>query len=93
MFAKYVDSEGYTGSTKKGVRFAWDKLSEFIGILEMQAGRLGGTAKGAFDAVSRTGPGWVQQAEGAGSDKRPSRDAVLNELLPEGPKDFPGEFP
>ncbi len=89
---EYVDSEGYTGPTKKGVRFAWDKLSEFIGILETQARRLGGTAKAHSMLFPEAQPGWVQQAEGAGSDKRPSRDAVLNELLPEGPKDFPGAF-
>src|ERR1035438_10254514 len=27
---EYVDSETYTGPTKKGVRFAWDKLTECI---------------------------------------------------------------
>jgi hypothetical protein len=89
---EYVDAENYTGPTKKGVRFAWDKLPEFIGILETQARQLGGTAKSQPVLFPEARPGWVQQAEKAGTDKKPSGDSVLQELLPEGPKDFPGEF-
>ena len=89
---EYVDAESYTGPTKKGVRFAWEKLPEFIGILQTQARQLGGTEKAQAILFPEARPGWVQQAEKAGTDKRPSRDSVLHELLPEGPKDFPGEF-
>lgn len=38
---EFVDSETYNGPTKKGVRFAWDKLTEFIGLLEALARQLG----------------------------------------------------
>lgn len=89
---EYVDTDNYTGPTKKGVRFPWDKLPEFIGILETQARQLGGTVKAQPVLFPETRPGWVQQAEKAGTDKRPSRDSVLHELLPDGPKDFPDQF-
>ncbi|NLX96720.1 MAG: hypothetical protein GXY83_11135 [Rhodopirellula sp.] len=89
---EYVDAETYTGPTKKGVRFPWGKLPEFITILQTQARSLGGTEKAQAILFPEARPGWVKQAEQAGTDQRPSRDAVLQELLPEGPKDFPGEF-
>jgi len=44
---EYVDSETYTGPTKKGVRFAWDKLTEFIGLLEDASAAVGTWRKGA----------------------------------------------
>lgn len=89
---EYVDAESYTGPTKKGVRFAWDKLPEFIGILQTQARQLGGTEKAQPILFPEARPGWVKQAEKAGTEKRSNRDSVLRELLPNGPKDFPGEF-
>lgn len=89
---EYVDAESYTGPTKKGVRFPWDKLAEFIGILQTQARQLGGAEKAQPVLFPEARPGWVKQAEEAGTDEKPSGDSVLHELLPEGPKDFPGEF-
>jgi hypothetical protein len=35
---------------------------------------------------------WVQEAEELGQRKTPTRDAVLSELVPNGPKEFPAEF-
>lgn len=89
---EYVDSESYTGPTKKGVRFAWDKLTEFIGILQIQARQLGATEKAQPILFPEARPAWVQEAEKSGRDKRPTRDLVLHEVMPEGPKDFPSEF-
>lgn len=89
---EHVDSKSYTGPTKKGVRFAWDKLPEFIGILQTQAQQLGKLEKAQPILFPDARPGWVKQAEKAGTDEKPSSDSVLHELLPEGPKDFPGEF-
>lgn len=89
---EYVDAANYTGPTKKGVRFPWDKLPEFIGILQIQARQLGGTEKTQPILIPEARPRWVEQAEAAGIDRKPSRDSVFRELLPDGPKDFPSEF-
>jgi hypothetical protein len=89
---EYVESESYTGPTKKGVRFPWDKLTEFIGILQTQARQLGATEKAQPILFPEALPGWVKQTEETSTDKKSSRDSVLHELLPNGPKDFPDEF-
>jgi hypothetical protein len=89
---EYVDSETYTGPTKKGVRFAWDKLTEFIGLLETQARQLGSNEKAQPVLFADAHPNWVKDAEEAGTDKGHGGDSVLHELLPHGPKEFPGEF-
>ena len=89
---EYVDSETYTGPTKKGVRFAWDKLTEFIGLLETQARQLGSDEKAQPVLFTDAHPDWVKDAEKAGADKGQGSDSVLRELLPQGPKAFPGEF-
>jgi hypothetical protein len=89
---EYVDSETYTGPTKKGVRFAWDKLTEFIGLLEMQARQLGSNEMAQPVLFADAHPSWVKGAEKAGTDKGHGGDSVLRELLPHGPKAFPVEF-
>jgi len=89
---EYVDSETYTGPTKKGVRFAWDKLTEFIGLLETQARQLGSVEKVQPVLFTNAHPDSMKDTEKAGSDKRHGSDSVLQELLPQGPKAFPGEF-
>lgn len=89
---EYVDSESYTGPTKKGVRFPWGKLTEFIGILQTQARQLGTTEKSQPTLFPEARPEWVRKVETADTDKKPNRDSVLNELLPSGPRDFPDEF-
>jgi hypothetical protein len=89
---EYVDSETYTGPTKKGVRFAWEKLTEFIGLLEMQARQLGSGEKAQPILFTDGPPGWVRNSEKTGADKGPGGDSVLLELLPNGPKVFPGDF-
>lgn len=89
---EYVDSETYTGPTKKGVRFAWDRLTEFIGLLEMQARRLGTSEKAQAVLFTDAHPGWVKDADKAGAERGHGGDSVLQELLPQGPKEFPSEF-
>ncbi len=89
---EYVDSATYAGPTKKGVRFAWDKLTECIGLLETQARRLGSGEKAQAVLFADAHPGWVKDAEKAGATKGHAGDSVLGELLPHGPKVFPGEF-
>ena len=89
---EYVESETYTGPTKKGIRFAWDKLTECIGLLETQAQQLVSGEKARPVQFINSNPGWVKDTEKADDDKGQHRDSVLHELLPQGPKEFPGEF-
>ena len=89
---EHVNNASYTGLTKKGVRFSWEKLPEFIGILEKQAQQLGGTTKSQPTLFPEGHPSWVRPAEVVGAEKQQTRDSVLHELLPDGPKDFPGKF-
>lgn len=89
---EYVDSETYTGPTKKGVRFPWDKLPEFVSILRTQARHLGSAHKAQPSLTPEARLSWGKEAEQAGRARWSSRDDVLREVLPHGPKDFPGEF-
>jgi hypothetical protein len=89
---EYVDGETYTGPTKKGVRFAWGKLTEFSGLLETQARHSGSCEKSQPVLFADAHPSWVKDAERAGSDTGQGSDSVLQELLPEGPRAFPREF-
>jgi len=89
---EYIDIPGYQGPTKKGVRFPWDKLPEFIGLLETQARRIGSSEKAQPVLFPEARPGWVKKAETAGQGQLPGKDAVLSQILPDGPKDFPADF-
>ena len=91
---EHVNNTSYTGPTKKGVRFSWEKLPQFIGILEEQARRLGGTTEPEPQPklFSEERPARVGRSEVAGAEKPQTRDSVLHELLPDGPRAFPSEF-
>jgi hypothetical protein len=83
-----------TGPTKKGIRFNWEKLPEVIALMQIQAGRLGA----GQDEQRTLFPGarhkWVEQATAvADAAAAPAnRDAILADVLPDGPKRFPVEF-
>lgn len=89
---EYVETSGYQGPTKKGVRFGWDKLPEFITILQALACKFGKAEGGQPTLFPEAKPGWVKDAEALGQDSKPARDSVVAELLPDGPKGFPGAF-
>jgi hypothetical protein len=89
---EYVNTVGYQGPTKKGVRFAWDKLPEFITILESLARQMGAKEKAQPILFPEARAPWVKEAEELGQRKTPTRDTILAELLPQGPKEFPTEF-
>lgn len=89
---EHVHNTRYAGPTKKGVRFSWEKLPAFIGILEEQARRLSNARDSQSLFVPEERLKRVRRPEKVGDDKWSGRDSVLRKLLPEGPKDFPGEF-
>ena len=87
---EYVDAAGYTDPTKKGVRFSWEKLVEVIALMQTQARRLGTNASEEKTLFPLARPKWVEKAQEP--NKSSSRDAVVAELLPNGPKEFPRDL-
>lgn len=84
---EYVETAGYTGPTKKGVRFSWAILADVIALMRLQVQRLGANESRQPTLFPDEPPEWVDQAE------RPaSRDPVLSDLLPAAPKRFPDDF-
>jgi Transcriptional Coactivator p15 (PC4) len=89
---EYVESSTYTGPTKKGVRFPWEKLPEVIALLQIQAQRLGANKDKEPRLFPEAKPAWVEQAAKV-SDSIPSnRDEILSGVLPDGAKKFPADF-
>ncbi len=85
---EYVDSPGYTGPTKKGIRFAWDKLAEVTGLLEILLQALGQESENAPRLFPESAPTHLKKETQAAH----RGDNVLDEVLPNGPKDFPEDF-
>ena len=38
---EHIETPEYSGPTKKGIRFPWDKLADVIGLLKTQAIQMG----------------------------------------------------
>jgi hypothetical protein len=89
---EYVDSESYIGPTKKGVRFAWDKLVDVIGLLKTQAQELGAIETAEPVLFPEAHPEWVPKPQENETAKNQGSDGVLQALLPNGPKAFPHSF-
>jgi hypothetical protein len=89
---EYVDAPSYQGPTQKGVRFPWDKLAEVTTLLQSQARQLGQSEAAEPTLFPDAKPSWVEQANSDAPSKAPPRDAILAEILPDGPKDFPSGF-
>ena len=89
---EFVDSPSYKGPTKKGVRFPWDKLPQFISILEMQARQLGANEKAQPILFPEARPPWINGTADTEEKSTTTNDAILVQLLPNGPKEFPKNF-
>ncbi len=91
---EHVNTPGYTGPTKKGIRFNWEKLPEVIALMRIQAGRLGADQNKQPRLFPDAKPRCVEQATTAAkATATPSnRDGILADFLPEGPKQFPADF-
>ena len=59
---EFVDTPGYTGPTKKGVRLTWDKLKQFVQMLETLVHQLGVAVKGEDTFVPDVQPAWIKDA-------------------------------
>ncbi|MGO9111692.1 MAG: hypothetical protein ACLP9L_20900 [Thermoguttaceae bacterium] len=91
---EYVDAPKYSGPTKKGIRFNWEKLPEVIALLRIQATRLGAGHDVQPRLFPDAKPKWVEQAAAvADATAAPAnRNVILADALPEGAKRFPVEF-
>jgi hypothetical protein len=88
---EYVDTPEYSGPTKKGIRFPWQKLPEVIVVMQTFAQELG-AEHGQAPKLFPDKPQWVEQTEEVQESKSIQGDPVLNEVLPAGPKEFPRDF-
>lgn len=89
---EFVQTAGYTGPTKSGVRFSWDKLPGVIALMRLQLERLGAVEHRQPTLFPDARPQWVERPQSGGSSDSGPRDAVLQEVLPAGAKRFPDDF-
>ncbi|HEY9074034.1 MAG TPA: hypothetical protein VIN67_07860 [Desulfobaccales bacterium] len=91
---EFLNTPRYTGPTKKGIRFPWDKLPEVMGLMQIQAQRLGAQEQQnqppTLFPLNR--PLWVDQVEAARQPSPSEIDPVLGKLFSDGPKKFPEDF-
>lgn len=89
---EHVCSNAYTGPTKKGIRFAWEKLPEVIACLKTLAEKLGNTESPQKALFPGFEPDWKEKARTITNTAPSQRDDILAELLPMGIKEFPISF-
>lgn len=89
---EYVNKPGYTGPTKKGVRFPFDKLGEVIALLQLQADHLGTKTQDQPTLFEGAEPKWVKKAEAVKETDPLAADDIHNGLLGGNVKDFPDAF-
>ncbi len=88
---EFVDTPHYSGPTKAGVRFPWDKLRQFAGLLEILAQDLGAAAKAEDTLFPEVQPDWVKEAtdkDKTGPEHQPAVHGFDAATL----KDFPRDF-
>jgi hypothetical protein len=59
---EFVETARYTGPTKAGVRFAWDKLKQFVQLVEVLVQQLGAAASSEATLFPDAQPNWVGEA-------------------------------
>jgi len=62
---EFVETSRYTGPTKAGIRFAWDKLKQFSQLLEVLVQQLGVAASSERTLFPGVQPKWVTDAKEA----------------------------
>jgi hypothetical protein len=80
---EYINIPTYTGPTRKGIRFAFDKLGDFISLLEVANEhllKLEGENPTLFANESHP------------NEEKDFSDIILKSVLQNGPKKFPWEF-
>lgn len=88
---EFLNAPGYTGPTKTGVRFAWDKLRQFVQLLETVVHELGAAVTKEATLFPEVQPAWIKDAEApkpTGSGATPAAPG----LDPAQIKPFPAAF-
>lgn len=85
---EFVESPEYSGPTKKGVRFGWDKLKQFVQLVEVLVQQLGAVASSEATLFPDLRPKWISEAkgtEGGTQQKSPSSglDATTLKVFPD----------
>jgi len=89
---EFVQSPGFSGPTKKGIRFSLHDLAEVVTLVRLQVQRLGAHETLQPTLFPDARPLWVQDAATAAQPSLQRHDSILVELLPVGPRCFPDEF-
>lgn len=96
---EFFDTPEYSGPTKKGVRFSWEKLPEVLSLLLTQAEMLRtqeqereSSSPKQVTMFPNLNPTWIEKLKEAQSPSSTQGDPILAEMLPEGVKDFPDDF-
>jgi len=89
---EFLDTPEYSGPTKKGIRFSWDKLAEVIALLETQAQRLATQIEAEPRLFAGTEPTWMEKLDATDASNAGGGDPILADLLPNGVKSFPSDF-
>jgi hypothetical protein len=84
---EFVDTPRYTGPTKAGVRFPWNKLKEFVQLTEVLVQQLGGQASTETPLFPNAQPEWVTQTE-----KPPPKPPAPHGFDAASLKAFPDDF-
>jgi hypothetical protein len=59
---EYIETPGWTGYTKKGVRFSWDKLKQFSQLLDVLVHELGAAVQADTGLFPEVQPAWLSDA-------------------------------
>ena len=86
---EHINTAGYVGFTKKGIRFPWDKLPEVLRQFEVQLAALGVAIKNEPTLFPVVQPEWVRETTDSQRQSAPA--SHLDELLGKQP-DFPKDF-
>jgi hypothetical protein len=89
---EYLDTPGYKGPTKKGIRFSWDKLHEVLTLFKAQAQQMKELERERPTLFPEIQPEWVEKAEEPGIPIDIKGDPILGRILPDGLKNFPEDF-
>lgn len=60
---EFVETPRYTGPTKAGVRFPWNKLKQFIQLVEVLVRQLGSAASAEATLFPEIQPKWISDAK------------------------------
>ena len=87
---EFVETPGYTGPTKKGVRFPWDRLKQFVQLVEVLVQQLGAVASSETTLFPEVQPQWI-------ADSKRTHGTIEHKSVPHGfdastLKPFPDAF-